>query len=686
MSSYSPNALSPGRFLHGGDYSPEQWQPDDWRRDIALLKKAGGNLLTVGVFSWVRSEPREGCYDFDWLDEFMDLAEREGIFISLSTPTSSPPLWMGHKYPETLRVAEDGERFAPGQRVNFCPTSPVGRARAAAIDREISRRYGRRKHVLWWHLSNEYCFPCFCGLCQAAFRDWLRLRHGSLDVLNRRWNNAFWGHTYGDWSEIMAPGGKREFSCEGLWLDWKRFCTGQLVDFMRNEIAAIRAEGSTLPLTTNFMPGHPQLDYWRFAELLDFVSVDSYPLYHARTDNARTVANQAFHLDMMRGFKPDRPWILMESTPSSTNWMPVMKLKRPGVHRLECLQALAHGSDSILYFQVKKSRGGAEKFHGAIIDHTGTGESRVYREVAEVGALLEELAPLAGTTAQAEVALLYDWEIHWAIDAARGPRREGRDYLQTCQAHYRAFWEQGIAVDVRSSEVGFAGYRVVVAPMLYLLKPGVAERLESFVQAGGCVVATYWSGLADENDFIFEGGQPGPLRRLFGLRVEEIDALYDDESNALVCEEHGLLPAGARYVARSLCELLHAETAETHAVYGEDFYKGCPALTRNAFGQGEAFYIAARTDDAFLGDFYTALAGRLGLRRALETPLPEGVTAQRRGPALFLLNASREARSVSMPAGTVPRDFLTGETLPTKIPLSGYEVRILRTPETPRPA
>ena len=657
------------QFLHGGDYSPEQWGLEDWKKDIALLKQSGGNLLSVGIFAWVRLEPAEGRYNFSWMDEFLDLAEREGVLISLATPSASPPLWMGHRYPETLRVSEDGQRFAPCMRVNICHTSPVMRARTAAINHELASRYGQRKHVVWWHISNEYCFHCFCDLCQDAFRSWLQRRYGSLEVLNQKWNTAFWGHTYTNWREVIAPGGKREISCEGLWVNWKRFYSEQVADFLRAEVAAVRSAGSTLPVTTNFMAAHEPLDYWRLTPALDFVSLDSYPLYHHRADNWRTASDISFHFDMMRAFKGGQPWVLMESSPGSANWMPVMKLKRPGVHRQECLQAVAHGAEAVLYFQIKKSRGGREKFHGAVIDHTAGADSRVFREVTEVGELLKSLQPVLGTETAAEVAVIFDWDNRWAIDATCGPRREKKEYLETCQAHYRAFWRQGIAADVIHSESDLSRYRLVVAPMLYMVRPGVAEALEKFAADGGCVVVTYWSGLADEDDLIFEGGQPGALRRLLGVRVEEIDALYDDEKNTLVT-------ADKPYVAHTLCELAHAETAEVLARYGEDFYAGRPALTRNQFGAGEAYYIAARTGDDFLTDFHASLAARLELARAFPSALPEGVTARRRGGALFLMNFTSEPREISELPDSV-RDFFDGTLLTAPLTLPPYAVRVL---------
>jgi beta-galactosidase len=391
----------------------------------------------------------------------------------------------------------------------------------------------------------------------------------------------------------------------------------------------------------------------RWAPHLDVCAYDSYPQYHARPGDWRTAVEVSFHCDLYRALLGGRPFLLMETTPSSTNWMPVGKLKRPGIHRLTALQHIAHGAESVLYFQWRASRGATEKFHGAVVSHSDRADTRVFREVADLGRLLERLEPLVGTRVDARVAVVYDKETHWAIDAAAGPRRDGRDYLPTCCRHYAAFWRRAIPVDVVHADADLGRYRLVVAPMLYLLRPGVAERLEAFVRAGGTFVTTYWSGIADEHDLCFRGGFPGPLRPLLGLWAEELDVLYDDESVPVAPAAGNTLGLAGPYRAGVFCDLVHAESACVEATYAGEFYAGRPALTVNRCGQGEAWYIAFREADGFLDDFYRALAARLDLRPALAAELPEGVTVQVRtdGVQSYLFALNFTAAPVSLPLG-----------------------------------
>ncbi len=673
----------PRRILHGGDYSPEQWNPDVWRRDMELLREAGCNTLTVGIFAWAALEPEEGRYDFSVLDSILDLLHGNGFHAILATPTAAPPLWMGKAYPEIRMVDVDSIRFSPGDRVHTCPTSPVYREKTAAIDRELARRYARHPAVVMWHIGNEFCFHCYCDLCRAAFRTWLRNRYGSLDNLNRAWWTAFWGQTFSSWDQVEPPGHKRMISMEGLFTDWHRFMTDQTADFIRMEIATVKAFNPDLPATTNLMSFHRQFDYRVFARELDVVSYDAYPAYHDRPNNVETAVEQAFVYDMMRSLK-HRPWILMETSPSSANWMQIMKLKRPGVHRLTGLQAVAHGSDAVLYFQWRASRGGREKLHGAVVNHDSDPNSRVFREVAELGADLDALREVAGALQHAEVGLIYEWDSRWMMEETCGPRRDGLlSYNNTLIAHYRPFWERGMPVDIIGVDDDVSAYKVVVAPLLHLLREGVAEKLAAFVESGGVLVTTYWSGRVDASGLCFDTGYPGPLRALLGIRSEELDVLYKDEQRSVVCTAGSRFGDGTQFTARLFCDLIHAEGANVEAEYGDDFYAGRPALTRHCYGEGEAWYIGFDGGSDFLDRFYGDLADACGLRRVLEASLPVGVTAcERKAPGrdiIFLMNTTREPASVTISeAGLV--DLQTGEAVSGTVALSPYDVKILARP------
>ena len=372
--------------------------------------------------------------------------------------------------------------------------------------------------------------------------------------------------------------------------------------------------------------------------------------------------------------------MLMESVPSATNWMPVAKRKRPGMHALSSLQAVAHGSDTVQYFQWRKSRGSAEKFHGAVVDHVGHEHTRVFRDVADLGFKLEKLDEVVGTTVRPDVAIVYDWENAWAMNDAQGPRRGDKGYLDDCKAHYRAFWVRGVPVDIVDMEQDLSRYKLVVAPMLYMVRPGVAERISAFVEAGGTFVATYWSGIVNENDLCFLGGFPGPLREVLGIWAEEIDALYEGDTNGVVPVDGNGLGLSGEYEARELCDLIHTESAEVLATYAGDFYAGRPALTVNRYGQGEAYYVTSRNDERFLSDFYEALGAELDLLRSLDVDLPSGVSAQLRAGGereyVFLMNFNGQRVSVDL-GGETFSDLQTGAQHSGTVELDVYGVMVL---------
>jgi len=670
-------------FLHGGDYNPDQWTPEIWREDMRLMKLANCNAMSTGIFAWTKLEPEEGKFDFSWLDQVMDLlAENEGSAV-LATPSGARPAWLSARYPEVLRVTADRRRILHGQRHNHCMTSPVYREKVQEINRRLAERYQDHPALLVWHISNEYGGECHCDLCQAAFRSWLRKKYDNdLDRLNHAWWSAFWSHTFTDWEQIESPSPIGEIYLHGLTLDWKRYTTDQTIDFYNCEIAPLRELTPEIPITTNFMGLYTGLNYPRFAVAVDVVSWDSYPMWHASGSDWELAVQIAFIHDQNRAMKSGKPFMLMESVPSATNWMPVPKLKRPGMHRLSSLQAVAHGSDTVQYFQWRKSRGSAEKFHGAVVDHVGHEYTRVFRDVAELGADLKKLDTVVGASVQPDVAIIYDWENRWAIDDMQALGRERRKYAETCIAHYQPFWERGIPVDVIAESADFSAYKLLVAPMLYMLQPGVAERIRAFVAGGGTLVTTYWTGLVDENDLCFLGGWPGDgLREVLGVWDEETDTLAPQERNHVVMADGNPLGLAGSYEARDYFALIHAEGAQVLATYASEFYAGRPALTVNKWGKGQAYYMASRNDTRFLDDFYAHLADRLNLLRALPVDLPRGVTAQLRTDGknkfIFVMNFSPAPVSVALGAGKF-EGLLSGAAISGRLDLPEFGVEVLK--------
>lgn len=670
---YPPIIKKFPHFLHGGDYNPDQWvhQKEIWRDDMRLAKLSHCNTMTIGIFSWTALEPEEGCYEFSWMDEVMDMLAENGMVAVLATPSGARPAWMSQKYPEVLRVEQDRQRILHGGRHNHCYTSPVYRQKVTQINTMLAERYGKHPALGLWHISNEYGGECHCELCQQAFRDWLKDRYGSLDELNRAWWTAFWSHTFTDWSQIESPSWPRgEVYIHGLTLDWKRFVTHQSISFLKAEMVPMRQITPDVPCTANFMEFFDGIDYTAMAKELDVISWDSYPRWRSDETDIAIACRTSMAHDMFRSLKDGQPFLLMESTPSVTNWHPVAKLKRPGLHLLQSLQAVAHGSDSVQYFQFRKSRGSSEKFHGAVVDHEGSENTRVFREVAETGALLGKLDEMLGTAKPSEVALIYDMENRWALDNLHGFKSK-KDYMETLEQHYVPFWQMGVSVDVIDSTKDLSKYKLVVAPMLYLLRPGVAERIDAYVKSGGTFVTTYFTGYVDQHDLCFLGGFPGPLKDVLGVWAEEMDCLYEEERRQVTWLDK-------QYVARDFCEIVHLKGARPVGTYDEDFYQGMPAVTVHQYGSGKAWFVAARMDEGFQSDFFAHLVSELGIQRPFEDELPAGCTAQVRTDGeheyVFLMNFMPYPQFLDIGDGGV--SLVTGERLDGKqeVPERGLEI------------
>lgn len=644
------------KILYGGDYNPEQWldRPDILEDDIRLMTEAHINTVTLGVFSWSALEPEEGVYCFDWLDSIMDRLDEAGISVILATPSGSRPKWLADKYPEVLRVDASRNRALYGFRHNHCYTSPVYRQKVRAINTALAGRYGKRDQVLLWHISNEFGGECHCPLCQEAFRSWLKDKYGDIRELNAAWCTAFWSHTYQDFDQIESPSPIGETFLHGLNLDWKRFVSAQTADFIREEIAALRDAGSGKPATINMMYDFAGLDYAKLAKEIDIVSWDTYPAWH-KTEEIITATKNGMQHDFMRSLKK-KPFLMMESCPSSTNWQAVSKLKRPGLLEAQSLQALAHGSDSVLYFQIRQSRGASEKFHGAVIDHYGGSDTRVFREVKKTGEDLETLRELAGSTMQSEVAVIYDIENRWAMEDAQGPRNAGLYYKECAEKSYYAFRKLGLNVDVISMGSDLTDYKIVAAPMAYMHRSGYPERVRSFVENGGVYITTYHSGIVDEYDRCHLGKTPHGLCEVLGLRQTEIDGLYDGESNQLVPEDRSIFTTRITYECQHLCQLTEAETAQVLMTYGSDFYQGQPAVTCQPYGKGYGYYIGADVEQSCYDDLYRQIV-KLSAVQVPVMQVPEGVEVTVRETAdaeyIFAQNFSQSDQYICPGEGEV---------------------------------
>ena len=648
--------LKTDRFLFGGDYNPDQWldRPDILEKDLALFREAGVNVVSLAIFAWSKLEPTEGVYEFDWLEKIIDRLYENGIYTILATPTAARPKWLADRYPEVMRVNPDRRRQLFGMRHNHCPTSKVYREKAALINRALSERFREHPGILLWHINNEYGGACYCDTCQKAFQGWLRERYGSVEKLNDAWCTQFWSHTYDSFEQIEAPGipGSGEWAMNPLKINWKRFSTFLTIDFMKAEIAAVREGGSKVPVTTNFMYDFDCYNYKKFAEELDIVCWDNYSRWHKFPD-IEVAYDTAFQHDLMRGIRK-APFLLMESCPSAVNWQSVSKLRWPGLLETAGLQAIAHGSDSVQYFQMRQSRSGMEKFHGALIDHYGENDSRIFRECRSLGQRLAGFGDQTGGTVPAEVGLIYDRENLWGIEYSFGPRNKDMGVKGCVNKLYTAIRKQNVNVDLLDCEDSLAEYQLIIAPMLYMFRAGIEEKIRNFVENGGTIVLTYWCGQVDEDDRTFLGKTPHGLTDVLGLRHTEIDGLFDEMTYHVTRTAEAGEAFRDSYRYRTLCNLVEVSTARVLMHYGDDFYAGTPAVTVNDYGKGKAYFVGADLEPDFYRDLMAVIAGETGLRAFVHGEIPECVEASSRimgtgadaVEAVFLQNFSREEVAV----------------------------------------
>ncbi|MFI7418793.1 beta-galactosidase [Nonomuraea sp. NPDC049684] len=635
-------------LLFGGDYNPEQWPEEVWAEDARLMAEAGVNMATVAVFSWSRLEPERGVYDFGWLDRVIDLLHEHGIAADLATATATPPPWLVREHPEMLPVNADGVRLEFGSRQGYCPSSPVYREHAVRMATAMAERYGDHPALAMWHIGNEYAdhtLECFCPESAAHFRRWLEERYATVGGLNAAWGTSCWGQHYTSFGQIEPPRTAPGPVNPAQLLDWRRFCSDALLELFLAEKAALRAITPDVPVTTNFMSILHGLDYWKWAAAEDLVSDDAYPDPADPTSHVQV----ALSYDLMRSLRQG-PWLLLESAPSAVSWREVNVPKPPGMMRLHSLQALAHGSDGVMFFQWRQAKYGPEKFHSAMLPHGGT-RTRGWRDTLALGADLRRLSEVAGSDTRAQVALVLDWPSWWALEAPESMPSNRLRLKELLLAWYAPLHARGIAVDLVPPGRDLSPYELVIAPNLYMCTAEQAKALEAYE---GRLVVGPFSGVVDDSDQVHEGGAPGPLAGLLGIAVEEFWPLADGDVQRTGLGE-----------ARTWAEWIRLEGAEPVALFEGGDLDGLPAVTR----KGTVTYVGCLLDDV------TPVLEPLldGIDRI---DVPEGVEAVRRGGHLFLLNHTTAPQPVTLPhPGT---DLLTGADLRGGIELAPRDAVVLR--------
>jgi beta-galactosidase len=619
--------IRPAGIAYGGDYNPEQWPKDIQEQDVRLMQEAGVNLVSLGIFTWALLEPVEGEYEFGWLDEIIDRLHAHGVAVDLATPTAAPPAWFTRRYPHTLPVTRDGVRIGFGGRQTACPSSPEYRQATARLATALGEHYRDHPAVVLWHVHNEYGAPlgeCYCPQSLLSFRDWLHERYGDLDALNDAWGTTFWGQRYGDWAEIDLPRHNHTVVNPAQRLDFARFSNDENLACFTLQRDILHETAPGVPVTTNFMTTNcKSMDLWTWSREVDVVANDHY--LTAEDPDSQIVLSMA--ADLSRSLGGGRPWILMEHSTGAVSWQPRNLAKRPGELRRNSLAHLARGADAVLFFQWRAARFGAEKFHSAMLPQGGT-DTRIWHDVVALGAEIADLEEVRGSTITADVALIWDWESWWALELEWRPSVD-LGFRERMDAYYSALWRRHVTVDFVHPTADLSPYQLVVAPSLYLLGPAGSGNLHRYVEHGGHLLVSYFSGIVDEHDTVPVGPYPGALRDTLGLWIEEFHPLADNQEVTL---------DGGLGTGRIWSERIRLSGAREVAAFTSGPDAGHPALTRHDLGAGTAWYAA--TAPSGLDDLLGEVLDAAGVDRPAD--LPQTLEVVRRGDHLFLLNHGDE--------------------------------------------
>lgn len=696
--------ILPTRNLtYGGDWNPDQWPKETVAEDIELMKEAGVNLVSLGIFSWVKLEPKPGEYNFGWLREIMDQCHEAGIYVDLATPTAAPPVWMVRSHPEMLPVNKDGVRLGFGSRQHFCPSSREYRKRSRAIAAALANEFKDHRALVMWHVNNEYACHnprCYCDVCEGDFQEWLREKYGDIETLNHAWNTHFWSQEYSDFSEIFPPRTMPTLPNSAQELDYWRFSDSQTLKLFQAEAAELRAVTPNVPVTTNFMGEFMYLDYRKWAPHIDMISDDSYP------DPALPGAGHqvAFEADIMRGLKGGQPFLLMEQVTSAVQWRPQNTPKRPGQFELWSLSRVAHGADGIMQFQWRQSPGGAEMFHGGMVNHAGK-KSRWWNEVVKLGESLSKLSPVVGGRVEAQAAIVMDWDSARARHLTAGPNDSPQDFPGV-RAWHRTLWEKNIALDLIGVEDDLSGYKIIIVPELFIDYPEFSARLQDAVENGAHVVVASPSGVVTSTLRAILGGYLGSLSDLLGVAVTD-HALHAPDAHSWARPDYNQVdprvdritravdtPGAVDYhdlevrspaLLRALDQIGTPRPQPRGGVWGEyvmatkeaDQFTdpmwlndeveviaqfapesdlgGWPAITKRKVGKGTAWYVATNLDSVGRDALIRLLAAHARVD-VTGADLPDGIERVKRGDVTFYLNHSDRAVQL---AGVTGVDLLS---------------------------
>jgi beta-galactosidase len=685
---WAQTVAAPGdatQLLLGVDYYPDQTPEALWEEDARMMAETGFTNVRIAEFAWALMEPAEGKFDFAWLRRAVQTLHKHNIAVILGTPSAAPPPWLSLKYPEIMGVDAHGQRLHAGGRRFTCPTNKTYRRLSLAIATEMARAFAETPGVIGWQIDNEFTLSpaprCYCDFCQAGFQGWLRSKYGSLEKLNQTWGTVFWSQTYTDFGQIPVPLPSGGDPNPGLALDYDRYQSYANVSFQDEQLVMLRQKCPKHFVTTNNVG--PPVDYIDMRELyrnLDFVAFDNYPgffemLLQEQKSGPVPAGAIATTIAMMHDFarcvKGGKPFMIMEEQSGKAGQRSFSPQPEKGQVRLWTYQAVAHGAMGVNYFRWDTATFGAEEYWHGVLNHDRS-KSPAFEEIKQT---LKELKALGSealnSSYPAEAALIFDYDCAWALQIQ--PGHFGLSYMPQVTSWYGAITASHSGLDVIQPGADLAAYKIVFAPVAYVLSEAQAARIRKFVQAGGVFVSSFRLGVKTESSQMVRAPLPGLLRDVMGVTVEDYVPIYSAKQGVKFSSAF----AGADGECGLWADILQPAGAEVVGSYTSGEHAGKAAVTINTFGKGKAVYVGADLDAVSLARVLRTLAASTGVQAAMDVPPGVEMTVRKAGDKqwIFLLNHTSTAQKATIPKPFT--DLLTKQALSGTVELSGYGVRVL---------
>ena len=649
-----PNWPGPGQLFVGTCYQPIDRTPEEIDKDIAIMKRAGFNVVRIGDLSWDSLEPSQGRFEFGWWDKVVTKMHDSGIRVIMDIPGTPAPIWLHRAYPGVDIVAQNGTRFPPAERYMDDISDPNYARELGILADAMMKHFAHNPAILAIGYNNEIGngYMSYSNADRERFIAWLKKKYGTIEELNEAWATQRWSRRLSSFEDVDMPLEDGPGPSE-RYLDLHRFWSDVTVARLQDLDAIRRRDMPRIPTISNLWDNASRRGF-------DYLSTyKSYVSYGAEGFYPSDPVSGTFQALLTKGDLPAPIWF-NEFTAGGGGWY-----GEPGRSRMYAQLALLIGGQGVLAWTFNSHLGGEEQALFGLLDHDNTPSWKVdeFAHIASDYKLLSKYGFPRYTHPQVAIAYSFDSFID---SSPNGPSNTTRQYFKTpyseqVQGAFEPLFRENIdTAIINIGHESLASYKLVVVPADYVMDEASAKAIRAYVSAGGTVLMTAYSAKVDEHGQWFDTPLPGRLSDVFGLRTAQFyepDVLPEFEIEGKTAK------ASIRYY-----EVLEPRTADTLASFS-NVAGNPPAVTVNKFGKGRAIYLAAPAQPSLIGPIVRSLYGSVGIQRGPTTP--EGVYARIVDGRTLYVNTTKQEKDV--PVGMRAHGVLTQKSYQGQMVLGPYQ-------------